>query len=269
MGYDYVFLGADLSVATPTVDTSLVNDLVLVKGAPVIDYTHFSLTMSRSRRLARWVGWNIDGARFEFADRISRDGVDFRPDPRVDLTSQTLDDVYASNSLDRGHLARRSDLLWGPLVEAQQANEDSFFFTNISPQQANFNQSGAAGIWGELEDALLDSAKADEQRVSVFAGPVLAENDVAYRGTLIPRSYWKLIAYTNLDRLEARAFLLTQDLDGLEQVALDDFAVYAVPVRELEQRTNLAFDPGLVDADQAQTTAPTPRRVRSLSNVTW
>lgn len=135
------------------------------------------------------MAWNIDGNGFGFADFISRDGVDFRPDPRVPLSAQMLEAVYASNSLDRGHLARRSDLLWGTRGEATQANEDSFFFTNIAPQRDTFNQSGAAGVWGRLEDALLGSAKADRQRVSVLAGPVLADGDVAYRGTLIPSSF--------------------------------------------------------------------------------
>ncbi len=102
---------ADLGIAAPVVAAALADEAVLLDGTPVIDYTHFSLTMSRSRRRARWVAWNIDGADFEIADSISRDGVDFRPDPRLPADVQTLEDVYADNPLDRGHLARRADLL--------------------------------------------------------------------------------------------------------------------------------------------------------------
>jgi len=44
---------------------------------------------------------------------------DFRLDPRLPADAQTGEDVYAGNDLDRGHLARRSDLLWGTLDDAR------------------------------------------------------------------------------------------------------------------------------------------------------
>ncbi|TDU30537.1 hypothetical protein EDF61_101498 [Arthrobacter sp. JUb115] len=43
-------------------------------GSPVIDYTHFSLALSRSRKFARWVSWNIDGLRMQL---LSRAGINF------------------------------------------------------------------------------------------------------------------------------------------------------------------------------------------------
>ena len=62
------------------------------------------------------------------------------------------DELYRNNPLDRGHLARRADLLWGSPAEARQANAESFYFTNIPPQHEGFNQSGAGGISALLED---------------------------------------------------------------------------------------------------------------------
>ena len=67
---------------------------------PVLTYTHFSLVLSRSRRLTRWVAWNIDGETLLEDDRVSREGVDFRPDRRVPEETQTLDDVYLDNPHD-------------------------------------------------------------------------------------------------------------------------------------------------------------------------
>ena len=269
MGYDAAFLGEGMAVAVPQVEPPLDVDLVLLDGSPVIAYTHFSLALSRSRRLARWVAWNIDGARFEFADSITRDGVKFVEDPRLPIEVQTLDGVYAGNSLDRGHLARRSDLLWGTLAEATQANKDSFYFTNIAPQRDTFNQSRAAGIWGELEDALLESAKADRKRVNVFAGPVLAPDDLAYRGVLVPYSFWKLIVYATGGQLQAHAFVLRQNLDGLEQIALEDFVVYEVFLDDLEERTGLRFDSVLATAPAPAATDALPHAVRSKADVDW
>jgi endonuclease G, mitochondrial len=274
MPYDAGFLGPE--VATPTPVGEAADDVV----EPVLDYTHFSLELSHARRLARWVAWNVDGEAFDHADEIGREGADFRPDPRVPEDVQTLDDVYAGNDLDRGHLARRSDLLWGPLEEARQANEDSFFFTNITPQMAGFNQSGAGGVWGELENALLEQSTAQGRRLCVLAGPVLREDDPPYRTTRVPLDFWKAIAYLVDDALRVRAFVLTQDLGGLERRApvpledldLADFDVYAVTLDDLAGRTSLAFAEPLLAADgapRAGVAREAPQRIDSVADVVW
>src|SRR5205823_1118241 len=116
-------------------------------GAPVRDYTHFSLAMSASRRFCRWVAWNIDGNGLQ---QLSRTGLQFVLDTEYEDEHQVDDRLYAHDRLDRGHIARRADLLWGSREEAEQANVDSFFFTNITPQLDDFNQSKQHGLWGEL-----------------------------------------------------------------------------------------------------------------------
>ena len=105
-GYDSRFLGVDVQAPTPVDDADV----------PVLPYTHFSVTMHRERRLAWSVAWTIDGLRM-FPD-IPRER-DFFADERLPLEEQTTDEVYAANDLDRGHLARRADLLWGTLAEAR------------------------------------------------------------------------------------------------------------------------------------------------------
>jgi endonuclease G, mitochondrial len=150
IGYAENFLGASIEMPKAATD-EVKNDLLEVGGLTVIDYMHFSLSMSRSRRFARWVAWNVDGGSLR---RLSRRGIKFKKDPQVPSDAQVGDELYDDNPLDRGHLARRADLLWGTLSEARQANIDSFFFTNITPQHEAFNQSSASGIWGVLEDAI-------------------------------------------------------------------------------------------------------------------
>lgn len=85
---------------------------------------------------------------------LSRTGLEFAEDPRLPAETQVGNELYARNSLDRGHLARRSDLIWGDVAEAQQANRDSFYYGNIAPQMDDFNQSSQKGIWGRLENVL-------------------------------------------------------------------------------------------------------------------
>src|SRR5215210_117776 len=125
LGYDADFLGTVLAPPASADDDARTDP-----ARTPLDYTHFTLRMHPTRRLAQWVAWNIDGLRLFPGDSISRSGESFRLDPRLPATAQTGEAVYADNDLDRGHVARRSDLLWGTLAEARQANSDSFFFTN-------------------------------------------------------------------------------------------------------------------------------------------
>lgn len=214
-------------------------DAVVWEGSTIVPYTHFSLSLSASRRLARWVGWNIDGADLLL---LSRTGLHITKDPRLPADTQVGNELYAGNSLDRGHLARRSDLLWGDVAEAQQANRDSFYYGNIAPQMDDFNQSGQEGIWGRLENALYEDVDVQHLRASVFAGPVFRPDDSVYRGVALPSEYWKLLVFRERGVLKARAFLLTQDLDHLQaELALDEFRVYQVSLGELQARTQLRF----------------------------
>lgn len=66
---------------------------------------------------------------------------------------------------------------------------------------------------------------------------------------LIPREFWKIIVFVESGVLKAKAFLLTQSLDELEALELDEFRVFQVAVGEIESRAGLAFSAALRSAD--------------------
>lgn len=236
-GFDTDFLGTP--VGLPTLDPSIQDDALLFNGAEVIPYTHFSLTMSIARRFARWVAWNIDGASIKL---ISCTNLAFTKDRRLPASAQIGNELYGENRLDRGHIARRADLLWGEMPEAQQANTDSFKYTNITPQMDDFNQSSKQGVWGQLENALFEEVDVQDLRVSVFGGPLFHTDDRVYRGIALPAEYWKLLVFQQQGVMKSRAFILTQNLDHLRGILmLDEFRVYQITVPELEERTQLHF----------------------------
>jgi endonuclease G, mitochondrial len=244
-GYDPDFLGERVDLPVP--GAAIQGDVApTMDSGTVVRHTHFSLQMSRSRRFAFWVAWNIDGGALK---ALSRTGQRFVKDPQVPADLQVGDELYADNHLDRGHLARRADLLWGSMPVATSANSDSFFFTNITPQLDDFNQSARHGVWGRLEDAVFEDVDVDDLKVSVFGGPVFADDDRVYRGVRLPREYWKALAFRENGRLKARAFLLTQNLDRLEVLELDEFRVFQVSLSELEDRTGLQFPDALRTSD--------------------
>jgi endonuclease G len=250
-GYDRDFLGESIDV--PALGASIVDDVApTADGTSIVRHTHFSLQVKASRRFALWVAWNIDGGALK---SLSRKGIKFVKDPQVPEDLQIGDELYAGNDLDRGHLARRADLLWGPLPVATRANIDSFFFTNITPQMDDFNQSARDGVWGRLEDAVFADVDVEDLRVSVFGGPVFQDDDREYRGVRLPREYWKVLAFREDGRLKARAFLLTQNLDQLEALELDEFRAFQLSLAQLEERTGLVFPDVL---RSAEATLPVP-----------
>lgn len=270
-GYVANFLGPVVKV--PKLSSATSNDAFKLNDSLVVPYTHFSLALSKSRRFAFWVAWNIDGGRLK---SLSRKGLNFDFDSRIPVGFQVGDDVYKGNRLDRGHIARRADLLWGGEAEAQEANKDSFFFTNIAPQMDNFNQSGLGGIWGRLENAVFDEVDVDNLRVSVFGGPVFRSDDRVFRGVKIPREFFKVLAFVEAGKLKARAFLLTQNLNQLELLDLNQFKVFQVKLSEVEQRCGFTFPTRLKAADgfaeqlESQPEAVVERApLQSLGDINW
>jgi endonuclease G len=244
-GYDAGFTGIDLP--EPGLSDAMLRDAVLLNDKFTIPYTHFSLSMSAERRMARYVAWNIDGARMVKLPRT-----EFALDPRIDAEYQWGNALYSDNVLDRGHIARRADLCWGGLAEAQQANRDSFFYTNIAPQHQAYNQSSRQGLWGELEDHVFAQAGVAGLRLSVQAGPIFGEDDITHRDARIPAAFWKLIAWRGLDDApRVAAFVLTQeDLLGelTTTLTFEPFHLYQVGLEELAGQTGLDFD-GFPDGD--------------------
>jgi DNA/RNA endonuclease G (NUC1) len=265
-GYDPDFLAERID--HPKLDAAITSDAVPLNGSPVIPYTHFSLTLSKKRRLPIWVAWNVDGGALK---RLSRSGIPFIKDPRLPATAQVGNELYEANRLDRGHIARRADLTWGSMPEAEKANTDSFFYTNITPQMDDFNQSTKNGLWGQLEDAVYADVDVDDLKVSVFGGPVFQDNDRAYRGIKIPREFWKVLTYTEQGDLKAKAFLLTQNLDQLEALELDEFRVYQVTLGEIEDRAHIHFPVALRKADKllVPEAAADRKPLENLSDIQW
>ena len=233
-GYRADFLG-EFQVPWPRPNAILAGDVhPLPASSDRLDYTHFSISLSRSRRLALWVGVNIDGGQQVEVPR-SRDTWAY--DGRVPLDAQLGEDLYADNLLDRGHLVRRQDPNWGP--EATQANRDTFHFTNCAPQMAAFNQQ----TWLELEDYILDNTQRWQARVTVFSGPVLRADDRHYREAQIPEAFWKVVAFLGDDgKPSASAYLINQrrELDELS-IAFGRLRTYQCSVLHIQQLTGIEF----------------------------
>ena len=258
-GYQEHFLGKnDLAVPLPEVDESLTGNTARVKGREdgLLTYTHFSIRMRADRRLPFFTAVNIDGgALFNFPRGTDRW---FMDDRLADPGQQIGGELYERNSLDRGHLVRRLDPAWGQTrAEAKRAEEETFFFTNCSPQHSILNQK----TWLSLEDYILSNASTQNLKVSVFSGPVMNENNRDYRGVKIPEEFWKVAVIINAftGKLSATGYVLSQaDYLGDLEFVFGEFKTYQVPISRIEQKTKLAF--GLDAYDPLARTEARPER---------
>lgn len=233
-GYDADFLSG---FAVPLPDTdAIAGDVLPVTGSEGdrLDYEHFSILMSKSRRLALFTAVNIDGSA---SVSVPRGGDPWALDGRIPEEAQAGDELYADNDFDRGHLVRREDPNWGPT--ASVANRDTFHFTNCAPQLSVFNQRS----WLSLEDYILGNTRRVGERATVFTGPVFRGNDPVYRGVAIPLAYWKVVAFIHDDgRPSASAYLIDHDVDlDAQSLLFGAFKTYQRSVLSIEGLTNLDF----------------------------
>jgi endonuclease G len=243
-GYKADFLGAGARrVPLPTMTKKLAQDALKVASQPagktksVLNYEHFSLVMSKQRRFAIYTAVNVDGNDLRFIPR-SKDNWAF--DPRIPHSAQVGGELYSDNDLDRGHLVRRLDPVWGAGEVAKRANDDTFHYTNSSPQHKDFNQK----VWNDLEEYILDNAGAHELKITVFTGPIFRADDRAYRGALLPREFWKVVVMVKAEtgELSATAYMLSQaNLFTDLEFVFGQFRTYQVPVTHVEKLTGLRF----------------------------
>ncbi|MBG0826660.1 DNA/RNA non-specific endonuclease [Planomonospora sp. ID67723] len=242
-GYDPAFLAHPLPLPVPSPELAAV-------ASAELRYHHFSVVMHRQRRLALFTACNIDG---KLSQRPRRESDRWIFDPRIPAEEQTGEAVYRDNDLDRGHLVRRLDPAWGTTdVQARAANDDTFHFTNSTPQHHAFNAGQT--LWLGLEDYVLNNADTHDLAVSVFTGPVLADDDDTYRGVQLPRQFWKIIAMVKESgALSVTGYLLSQaalidELPTEESFSYGAYRTFQVPVRSIANLTGLRLDPH-IEAD--------------------
>ncbi len=249
-GYNSNFLG--FPVPLPKLSADIKQHAVKVPGnGHELKYFHYSVIMNGRRRLAFVAAGNLD-AKAKFIHE--REGADkWFMDPRISEDFQAGEEIYSANPLDRGHLVRRADAAWGKTAEeARLANDDTFHFTNCSPQHEVFNQSSKATkkkllLWGNIENHIAKQAThVDSKKVNIFNGPVFRQNDRKHRGLQIPREYWKIVVFrNNQNEPRALAFILSQaaliKTLPTEDFMVGPYEVYQVKVREIELKTKLDF----------------------------
>lgn len=245
-GYDENFLGLKLPLPhLAPVQRSQVASLLSDPSKSELEYTHFSVVMNKMRRLPFLTAVNIDGSQMKSVRRNDR----WVTDDRISREHQLGNEAYKSNDLDRGHMVRRLDPVWG--ADAAQANADTFVYTNSALQHKDLNRRE----WVALEDHILKYAKMSDDKLTVMTGPVFRDDDPIFDNdgrvnppTQIPQQFWKIAVWNNPTKgLQGAAFVLSQSelIDAKDyrdgEFEPGRFDVYQVPIKQLETMTQMKF----------------------------
>lgn len=194
------------------------------EGLPITRHTGFSLLYEEDHEQPVWVAYHL--TQEELYGTASRKD-NFRADPSIPTESATLAD-YKGSGYDRGHLIPAADQGW-----SEEAMSDSFYMSNMSPQEAQFNR----GIWSTLEATVRNFADT-EGEVYVVTGPILTDGPYKTIGknkVSVPKHYYKVILDYAEPDFKAIGFVLPNE--GSDK-RIESFAT---TVREVEQLTNLDF----------------------------
>lgn len=186
----------------------------------LIEYKAFHLSYNEEYEQANWVAYSLTC--IETKGSVKRTNR-FREDSRI-VTNSAEDDDYRNSGYDRGHLMPAADCSW----DLEVMNE-SFLFSNISPQEASFNR----GIWKKLEERTRELACIYDS-IYIITGPIFSNNmkRIGKNKVAVPEYFFK--AFLNYRSKEAVAFIIPNSKTDM------NIWEFAISVDSLESR--LSFD---------------------------
>ncbi|WP_407539477.1 DNA/RNA non-specific endonuclease [Deinococcus radiomollis] len=151
----------------------------------------------------------------------------FQPDPELASGQRAELSDYRASGYDRGHMAPAADFVAG-----QTQMEQSFYLSNMIPQNPEMNR----GIWAGLEGATRACTKSLGE-LYVLTGPVFEgrARTIGPDAVAVPSSLYKIVVSGS----EARAFVLP----NRALTKTSNFTQYETSVDAVQTATGLTFFP--------------------------
>lgn len=200
----------------------------------------FTYRYDKEKRVSLWVAYPLNNALIGTGTRSQ----DWLPDQAIPQNNQAI--LYKGfaygSGYDRGHQIPSADRL------TNIANQQTFIFTNATPQLHDFN----GGIWAELEKLVRTWAKRSDTLyvvTGIIPGDKTIDDNVGNPVT-IPSHYYKTVLRRNTDKrgkvhwsacsviLPHRVFPV-----GTWQQNVLLFKEHAISLADLEEMTGEAYFP--------------------------
>ncbi len=172
--------GLELPASSPDED-------IVVRLGYTASYNHQTLCPD-------WVAWELTA---EEADGQNDGQFSFSRDPGVAWPKASRED-YSRSGWDKGHMAPRADMRW-----SCQALEESYYFTNICPQDHEMNSQA----WRKIEELSRRLAKRYGS-VYIVCGPIFDGSDRRIGSVAIPSAFFKALVINTTDGYKSVGFLV-------------------------------------------------------------
>lgn len=228
---------------------------VTMDGVQILNY---ALEWDNTKRHANWVAFTFDTT--TSADNVKRTDA-WSVDPKLPAEMQVQESDHKNDGFDRGHLCASEDRVY-----LKEANDQTFYYSNISPQLNDFN----GGFWRKLEtrvqtwgrstaDGVYDKVYVTKggtlnKLLKNFKGttvdggtPTTDANGFTIHGLACPEYYYMAVLSQKDDVFHAIAFLVPHKEGMTKNPSSDELKEYVVSVDKLEEETGIDFFCNLPD----------------------
>ena len=197
----------------------------------IISHTGFIISYNSDWKIPNWVAYELTKEKVE--GTVPRYD-SFLPDPEVPLDKSANTYDYSNTSWDRGHMAPAGDMKW-----SEQAMKESFYLSNICPQNKNLN----GGVWHDLEIQIRELAR-QKGNIYIVCGPIVSKQPktIGANKVAIPDAFFKVLLQNNNNEWSAIAFMFANE-SGRKPLS-----TYAMSVEDIQIITDIDFFPALPDS---------------------
>ncbi len=196
----------------------------------VITHKGYTVSYNYDWKIPNWVAYELTDR--EVAGEVPRYNR-FKPDPMVPQNATAVAEDYKHSGYDRGHMAPAADMKWD-----EQAMKESFYLSNICPQNPNLN----GGVWKDLEEQVRDLAS-QKGRIFVVCGPIVTDDShtLGENKVVVPQAFFKVLLQEEKGEVHTIGFIY-ENVSGRKPMS-----TYAMTVDEVEEITNIDFFTSLPD----------------------
>ena len=195
----------------------------------VVQHTGYTVSFNSDWNIPNWVAYEL--TKEEVAGDEPR-AEHFIPDPEI-RNCPTTDD-YKNSGYDRGHMAPAGDMKW-----SETAMKESFYLSNICPQNHNLN----SGDWKSLEEHLRTMAT-QYDKVYIVCGPIVSTSPKTIgkeHKVTVPAAFFKAVLRQKGDSWSAIGFMFANEAGH------KNLSTYAMSIEDLQIVTDLDFFYNLPD----------------------